>query len=385
MKVGVVMPIGPQDGTGVVPPWEATRVAALATEEAGFDSAWVYDHLLFRFGTDPTQGIHECWTVLSAMAAITSRVELGILVLAMPFRNPGLLAKMAATLEDISGGRLILGVGCGWNEPEFTAFDFPFDHRVGRFEEALEVLVPALRDGRASFSGRWHSAADLEIVPRYARPDGRPTPIVDCRSRPTDAAAGRPPRRRLEHRLDRPGVPAPAAMEGLRAALAEAGRDPASLEITVGINVVLPEYADAEHPALEVTENSITGSPAELAAELRAYADMGVGHIQAALGTSNAARHRAPRKGSRAAPELTSGDPHQHVAAGAASETAQVRPDHPDTADRTSGPAAVADQADGVLGHQHAQRWEALRSLTSATGVRATPSPLRARQVAARG
>ena len=97
MKVGVVMPIGPQDGTGVVPPWEATRVAALATEEAGFDSAWVYDHLLFRFGTDPAQGIHECWTVLSAMAAITSRVELGILVLAMPFRNPGLLAKMANT------------------------------------------------------------------------------------------------------------------------------------------------------------------------------------------------------------------------------------------------------------------------------------------------
>ncbi len=103
MKVGVVMPIGPQDGTGVVPPWEATRVAALATEEAGFDSAWVYDHLLFRFGTDPTLGIHECWTVLSAMAAITSRVELGILVLAMPFRNPGLLAKMAATFEDSVG------------------------------------------------------------------------------------------------------------------------------------------------------------------------------------------------------------------------------------------------------------------------------------------
>ena len=214
MKVGVVMPIGPQDGTGVVPPWEATRVAALATEEAGFDSAWVYDHLLFRFGTDPTQGIHECWTVLSAMAAITSRVELGVLVLAMPFRNPGLLAKMANTLEDISGGRLILGVGCGWNEPEFTAFDFPFDHRVGRFEEALEVLVPALRSGRASFAGRWHSAADLEIVPRY-RPAGRPShALADCRPRPADAAAGRAPRRCLEYRLDRAGVAAPAADGG---------------------------------------------------------------------------------------------------------------------------------------------------------------------------
>src|SRR5688572_23645236 len=178
MKVGVVMPIGPHEGTGVVPPWEATRVAALATEEAGFDSAWVYDHLLFRLGTDQAEGIHECWTILSAMAAITSRVELGIVVLAMPFRNPALLAKMAATLEEVSSGRLILGVGCGWHEPEFDAFGFPFDHRVGRFEEALEILVPAVRTGRASFAGRWHNARDVEIVPRRESSDGRTTPIL---------------------------------------------------------------------------------------------------------------------------------------------------------------------------------------------------------------
>ena len=283
VKVGVVMPIGPQDGTGVVPPWEATRLAAIATEEAGFDSAWVYDHLLFRFGTDPTQGIHECWTVLSAMATITSRVELGILVLAMPFRNPALLAKMAATFEEISGGRLILGVGCGWHEQEFDAFDFPFDHRVGRFEEALSILVPALREGRASFAGRWHSATDLEILPRYTRPDGRATPLL---------IAARGPRmlELVVRHADSwntawigPASQLPPRLEGLQAALAEAGRDPASLEITVGVNVVLPEFADEEHPPLEVTPNSITGSPEELAAELRAYADMGVGHIQAAL------------------------------------------------------------------------------------------------------
>ena len=283
MKVGVVMPIGPQDGTGVVPPWEATRVAALATEEAGFDSAWVYDHLLFRFGTDPTQGIHECWTVLSAMAAITSRVELGILVLAMPFRNPALLAKMAATFEEISGGRLILGVGCGWHEPEFDAFGFPFDHRVSRFEETLSILAPAVREGRASFSGRYHAARDLQILPGYARPDGRRTPLL---------IAGRGPRMLdlVVRHADAwntawigPASQLPPRLEGLKAALASAGRDPASLEITVGINVVLPEYADQEHPALEVIEQSITGSPEDLAAELRAYAALGVGHVQVAL------------------------------------------------------------------------------------------------------
>jgi alkanesulfonate monooxygenase SsuD/methylene tetrahydromethanopterin reductase-like flavin-dependent oxidoreductase (luciferase family) len=283
MKVGVVMPIGPVDGTGVVPPWEATRVAALATEEAGFDSAWVYDHLLFRLGTDPTQGIHECWTVLSSLATITSRVELGILVLAMPFRNPALLAKMAATFEEVSGGRLILGVGCGWHEPEFDAFGYPFDHRVGRFEEALGILAPAVRSGRASVAGRWHAAADLEILPRHRRPDGRATPLL---------IAGRGPRmlQLVARHADAwntawlgPASQLPPRLEGLQAALAAEGRDPASLEITVGINVVLPEYADNEHPALEVTPNAITGSPADLAAELRAYADMGVGHVQVAL------------------------------------------------------------------------------------------------------
>ncbi|HYN64443.1 MAG TPA: LLM class flavin-dependent oxidoreductase, partial [Candidatus Limnocylindrales bacterium] len=270
-------------GTNVVPGWEATRLAALATEEAGFDSAWVYDHLLFRFGTDPTQGIHEAWTILAAMAAITSRVELGILVLAMPFRSPALLAKMAATLEEVSEGRLILGVGCGWHQPEFDAFGFPFDHRVGRFEEALEIMVPAVRLGSASFSGRWHEARDVEILPAYSRPDGRPTPIL---------IAGFGPRmlQLVVRHADAwntawlgPASQLPPRLDGLRAALAEAGRDPESLEITVGINVVLPDFPDAEHPPLEVTASALTGSPEQLAAELQAYADLGVGHVQVAL------------------------------------------------------------------------------------------------------
>jgi probable F420-dependent oxidoreductase len=284
MKVGVVMPIGPVEGTGVVPAWEATRVAALATEEAGFDSAWVYDHLLFRgLGSDGTEGIHECWTVLSALAAITSRVELGILVLAMPFRSPGMLAKMAATAEEVSGGRLILGVGCGWHEPEFDAFGFPFDHRVSRFEEALQILVPAVRTGRATFSGRYHSVGDLEITPRYQRPDGGTTPVL---------IAGRGERMLslvVKH-ADAwntawlgPATQLPPRLTGLQAALDAAGRDPASLEITVGLNVVLPKYADAEHPPLPITESTLTGSPAALADALHAYAELGVGHVQVAL------------------------------------------------------------------------------------------------------
>jgi probable F420-dependent oxidoreductase len=284
MKVGVVMPIGPVEGTGVVPAWEATRLAALATEEAGFDSAWVYDHLLFRgLGSNSTEGIHECWTILSAMAAITSRVELGILVLAMPFRSPALLAKMAATLEDVSSGRLILGVGCGWHEPEFSAFGFPFDHRVSRFEEALSILVPALREGRASFAGRYHAVEDLEIIPRFTRPDGRSTPLL---------IAGRGERmlRLVVQHADAwntawlgPATQLPPRLAGLHTALDAVGRDPSTLEITVGVNVVLPEFADADHPPLPITDSTLTGSPAELAAALHGYAELGVGHVQVAL------------------------------------------------------------------------------------------------------
>jgi alkanesulfonate monooxygenase SsuD/methylene tetrahydromethanopterin reductase-like flavin-dependent oxidoreductase (luciferase family) len=201
----------------------------------------------------------------------------------MPFRNPAMLAKMAATFEEVSSGRLILGIGCGWHEPEFDAFGFPFDHRVGRFEEALEILVPAVRSGSASFSGRWHAADELEVLPRYTRPDGGTTPILIAGkgermlglvARHADAwnTAWLGPATQLPPRLDR-----------LRAAMAAAGRDPASLEITVGINVVLPEFADAEHPALEVTPSTITGSPDQLAAELDAYAVQGVAHVQVAL------------------------------------------------------------------------------------------------------
>ena len=89
----------------------------------------------------------ECWSLISAIAAITSRVEIGTLVLSTSFRNPAYLAKMADTVEEISGGRLILGLGAGWNEPEYRAFGYPFDHRVDRFEEAMTIITGLLRDG----------------------------------------------------------------------------------------------------------------------------------------------------------------------------------------------------------------------------------------------
>jgi probable F420-dependent oxidoreductase len=277
MKVGVVIPHGPDAQGASVYGWPHLRAVAQEAEADGLDSIWVYDHLLFRFPDREAQGIHEAWTLLSALAAATEQVTLGTIVLAMPFRNPALLAKMAVTLDEVSGGRLVLGVGAGWHEPEFDAFDYPFDHRVGRFEEALQILVPLVREGRASFSGRWHAARDMELIPWSRRPDGSSIPILVAGKRP------RMLRLVAEHAdawntawLGR-AVELPPRVAPLREALATAGRDPATLEITVGVSVVLPDLAD--DPGSLDASGSLTGSAEELAEALREYREAGAGHL----------------------------------------------------------------------------------------------------------
>src|SRR5467141_4288876 len=115
--------------------------------------------------------------MLSALAEATQRVEIGTLVTCNSFWHPAILAKMATTLDEVSHGRLILGVGAGWNEPEYHAFGLPFDHRVARFEEALQILKPLLREGHVDFMGHYYQVRNCEIVPRGSRAKG-PTLMV---------------------------------------------------------------------------------------------------------------------------------------------------------------------------------------------------------------
>jgi alkanesulfonate monooxygenase SsuD/methylene tetrahydromethanopterin reductase-like flavin-dependent oxidoreductase (luciferase family) len=158
-----------------------TRYADLA-ESLGFHQAWASDHFwldLERYGGPVgRQGTPECWTMLSALAVRTSRVRLGALVLAVGFRPPTLLAKMAATLDQVAGGRLDLGLGAGWNEAEHTENGLPFPRpgeRLAMVEEALGVLAALLgSDGRpASFQGRFYRA---ELAPVVPGPVQRPRP-----------------------------------------------------------------------------------------------------------------------------------------------------------------------------------------------------------------
>jgi probable F420-dependent oxidoreductase len=278
MKIGVVMPVGPVQGGNPRPYAKLSRLAR-ATEESDLDSIWVFDHLLYRFPDRPQAGPHEAWTILSALAAETSRVEIGPLVLAMPFRNPALLAKMAATLQEVSGGRLILGVGAGWHEPEFEAFGYPFDHRVSRFEEGLTILTGLLRGDSVSLDGSYQHADDAILLP----PPPSRIPLL---------MAGRRPRmmRLIARHADAfncawlgPIAGLEPRIAPLRAACEEVGRAFASIELTVGLNVTFPALLTGEASTEEPPAISLSGSAAHVADGLHDYLAAGVGHVMVSL------------------------------------------------------------------------------------------------------
>jgi probable F420-dependent oxidoreductase len=142
---------------------------ARAAEEVGFDSVWLGDHLLYRDDGRPERGPWETWTMLAGLAAVTERVSLGPLVACTAFHPPAVLAKMAATVDELSGGRLVLALGAGWNEAEFGAFGLPFDHRASRFEEAFEIIRRLVAGDRVTVEGRFHSVHDAVLLPKPSR------------------------------------------------------------------------------------------------------------------------------------------------------------------------------------------------------------------------
>jgi alkanesulfonate monooxygenase SsuD/methylene tetrahydromethanopterin reductase-like flavin-dependent oxidoreductase (luciferase family) len=154
--------------------WPEVAAIARAAEESNFDSIWVGDHLLYRGGGRPERGPWDAWTQLAALAVLTTRVRLGPLVAATAFHTPGVIARMAASIDEISGGRFTLGLGAGWNEPEFRAFGFPFEHTVSRFEESFGIVRRLLAGEHVTFEGEFHSVDDAVLLP----PPRRSVPIM---------------------------------------------------------------------------------------------------------------------------------------------------------------------------------------------------------------
>lgn len=258
--------------------WTDLAAMARLAEDAGFDSIWVADHLIYRFPPKPVQGPWECWSNLAALAAITSTVELGPLVTATSYRNPALLAKMADTVDEISGGRLVLGLGAGWHQPDYDAFGFPYDHRVSRFAEALQIVHGLLRHGHVDFDGTYYSARDCELRPRGPRPQGPPIMIGSSSPRMLRLLAEYGDIWNAWARQNLDELEADRAL--VDTAMIQAGRDPATVERTVTLLVDLP---NATGRPSEEKEGFRPRTPMELAAHLHTYAGAGISHVQLML------------------------------------------------------------------------------------------------------
>ncbi|MBA3248852.1 MAG: LLM class flavin-dependent oxidoreductase [Geodermatophilaceae bacterium] len=269
MRIGAILPAG--DRPDRPANWATVRDFALSADQGGLDSVWVFDHLLHESASGRT-GQLEGWTTLSAVAAVTERVQVGTLVMCSPFRNPVLLAKMAATADEVSGGRLILGLGAGWHAPEFAAMGLSMEQRVDRFAEALPIVTGLLRGERITFAGKHHDVRAAELLPT-------PTRCI-----PVLVAALRPRMLRLTARYadawniawyGAPDDHLRRTMAALREALDAEGRDPATLTITVGVHVHDPDSGEAPDPA----DTVLGGSLDELARALEDYAALGVDHL----------------------------------------------------------------------------------------------------------
>ncbi|HQN04715.1 MAG TPA: LLM class flavin-dependent oxidoreductase [Anaerolineaceae bacterium] len=254
--------------------FEEIKSTAIRCEEFGFDSLWVYDHLLYREKKDHTTGIWESWTMLSALAAVTKRVTLGTLVTCNSFRNPALLAKMAHTVDEISGGRLVLGLGAGWNQPEYDAFGYPFDRRVDRFEEALQIIHPLLKEGKVDFSGTYYKAHNCEITPCSPRPGGPPLLIGGSRERMLQLTA------RYADIWNVGYMSIPRSVDSMKKKMDKAckveGRDPQTLRYSYMVSLAFPDLAGWEK---DKKRGYLVGAPEELALALKEYEARGASEL----------------------------------------------------------------------------------------------------------
>lgn len=280
MKIGVQLPEVEREVR-----WAEIRSMCRSIEDLGFDSLWFGDHLLYRTTDGESRGPWEAWSMLAAAAAVTDRVELGPLVAATSFHAPAMLAKKAATVDEISGGRVILGLGAGWNEVEYRAFGFPFEHRVARFEEAFTIIRILLAEGRVDFAGEHYRAEECELLPAPARAGAIPLMVGSIGERML--------------RITMPHVSAWNAWyewygnsaSGLAPLLAKVdaaceavGRDPREVERTAAV-LVAPLQPEGRLVWDDRRQGSVplSGPPGRIAEGLAAFEEMGIAHLQLVL------------------------------------------------------------------------------------------------------
>ena len=275
MRVGICVPISERSPERRIFRYREMRDIAVAAEHGGLDSIWVADHMFIAPGDSPVRGAWESLSMLGALADATTRVELGPLVLCTPFRNPGTIAWAANTLDEISSGRFVLGLGSGWHKPEFDGFGFEFGRRVSVFEDALEVIVPLLRDGRVDYDGEW-AVGHAELRPPGPRPNGPPILIAGSQPRMMSLIA------KWADRWNSVwyGLPTDEFRDeraNLHAALEAAARDVSSIEVSVGIAVQDPRTLDHNGP------EAVVGRVDELVEAFQAWRQEGVDEVMCRL------------------------------------------------------------------------------------------------------
>ena len=280
LKLGLQLP-----EVEYVASWKQHLEMALLAEEIGLDSIWLGDHLLYTYPNEPARGPWECLTMLTALAASTASIELGPLVLSTSFRNPAMTAKIAETIDEISGGRFILGLGAGWNRSEYDAFGFPYDRRFARFSEAFEIIHALIQTGRVDFDGEFYSARECEIVPRGPRPGRIPLMI---------GSTGEKMLRLTLPQVDLWNIwyaDFGNSVEGLVPHLnrldelcREVGREPSGVGRTAAVLVTAPGGSSRTSGAAnERHAAGISGTPEAVARQLLAFRDAGISHVQIVL------------------------------------------------------------------------------------------------------
>ncbi|MGH2551724.1 MAG: LLM class flavin-dependent oxidoreductase, partial [Thermomicrobiales bacterium] len=272
MGIGIMMPTSDESAFGGTPRFADLLAIAQQAEALGFDSLWIPDHFVYRYpDVDKVFGVWEAWTMLAAIAARTTNISLCVFVNGLVFRNPGVVAKMAENLDEISQGRFILGLGAGSRLPDFDMLGLPFDHRASKSEEAIEIISSLLRTGHADYQGRFYQANDAYNLPRG--------PLAETGGVPILIGTRGPRMLRLTARFaDAWNGDWHASAETVKPLLIEldeacedVGRDPSTMVRTAGSIISL-----SGNPAEKA--NILSGTNEEIAELLVGFRDLGLKH-----------------------------------------------------------------------------------------------------------
>jgi alkanesulfonate monooxygenase SsuD/methylene tetrahydromethanopterin reductase-like flavin-dependent oxidoreductase (luciferase family) len=280
LKIGVQLPEVEYEYT-----WPQLKEMALLAEDIGLDSVWLGDHLMYRYEKQQREprGPYEAWSTLAAIAAVTERIQLGPLVASALFHSPVMIAKKAATIDQISNGRFILGLGAGWHEPEYRGFGFPFDHRFSRFAEAFAIIRELFETGEFTFHGEYYDIDGGLLFPKPVQPGGPPVMIGSYGEKMLELTLPHVPMWNAwsqDYGNSREGLQ--TLVDRVDSIAERVGRDPSTLTKTVAPLIRMKGGSGrvSEYGVPEGLDGTDIGFIAD---ELAAYAEIGISHVQLVL------------------------------------------------------------------------------------------------------